>query len=99
MWCVFKNIKSKFRSVNHLTLLNSSTITHLFILMTIILLTTLSALLLLQVAEESCKAKTLQGFKTTELEYKIRTRAVENALRSREKHDVMQGTGYSRKSN
>lgn len=30
----------------------------------------------------------LQEFKTTELEYKIRTRAVENALRSREKHDV-----------
>lgn len=66
--------------------------------MTIILLTTLSVLLLLEAAEESCKAKTLQGFKTTELEYEIRTRATENALRSREKHNVMQETGYSRKS-
>jgi len=47
-----------------------------------------SVLLLLQVAEKSCKAKTLQEFKTTELEYKIRTRALENALRTREKHDV-----------
>lgn len=49
---------------------------------------TLGVLLLFQVAEKSCKAKTLQEFKTTELEYKIRTRAVENVLRSRAKHDV-----------
>lgn len=68
--------------------MNILTIIHLIISIIIISLTTLSVLLLLQVAEKSCKAKTLQEFKTTELEYKIRTRAVENALRSREKHDV-----------
>lgn len=64
------------------------TVTDLIILIIIILVTALSVSLLFQVAEKSCKAKTLQEFKTTELEYKIRTRAVENALRSREKHDV-----------
>lgn len=68
--------------------MSSLTVIHLIILIIIILLATLSALLLLQVAEKSCKAKTLQEFKTTELEYKISTRAVENALRSRKKHEV-----------
>lgn len=56
--------------------MNILTIIHLIISIIIISLTTLSVLLLLQVAEKSCKAKTLQEFKTTELEYKIRTRAV-----------------------